>query len=305
MTTSTPTSATATPVSLLGLGPMGRALATAFLDAGHPLTVWNRTPGRTGTLSRRGAAVADGVEEAVRGGRVIVACLRDYAAVRAVLDPPPGDWTGRVLVNLGSGEPAQARSLARWADGHGIRYLDGAILSPTPAIGTPSAAVLYSGKAEVYEVVRNVVAAIGGTGGYVGADPGRAVAHEVALLDLFATSVNGLAHAFALAGAEGIAPGELAPYAAGIGGLLTEMAPRWAEQLAAGRFPGERSTVASAATALSHLVGTAAGHGLDLGALASAKRAADRLVTAGHGDDGLARLATVQHADGAEQGRQA
>lgn len=31
-------------VTVLGLGPMGAALASAFLAAGHPTTVWNRTP---------------------------------------------------------------------------------------------------------------------------------------------------------------------------------------------------------------------------------------------------------------------
>ncbi|WP_234436505.1 NAD(P)-binding domain-containing protein, partial [Streptomyces sp. XY511] len=33
-------------VTVLGLGPMGRSLAAAFLAAGLPTTVWNRTPGR-------------------------------------------------------------------------------------------------------------------------------------------------------------------------------------------------------------------------------------------------------------------
>lgn len=36
-------SASASPVTVLGLGAMGTALATAFLTNGHPTTVWNRT----------------------------------------------------------------------------------------------------------------------------------------------------------------------------------------------------------------------------------------------------------------------
>ncbi|MER6981565.1 NAD(P)-dependent oxidoreductase, partial [Streptomyces carpinensis] len=200
---------------------------------------------------------------------------------------------GRALVNLTSGEPARARALARWAGRHGIRYLDGAVLSPTPAIGTPSAAVLYSGAAGVHEAVRETLAALGGSGTYLGEDPGLTAAFEVALLDLFATSVHGLAHAFALASAEGIAPGQLAPFAAGIGGLLPEMAGRWADQLAEGRFSGERSTVDSAATTLTHLIAAARSHDLDTAALSAAKRAADRVVAAGHGADGLARLTTA------------
>ncbi|MEV0180841.1 NAD(P)-binding domain-containing protein [Streptomyces sp. NPDC050625] len=286
-----------TPVSVLGLGPMGRALASAFLTTGHPLTVWNRTPGRTGDLPERGAVVAGGVAEAVRGGRVIVVCLLDYAAVQAVLDPPPADWTGRVLVNLSSGRPAQARALARWAAGHGIRYLDGAILTPTPAMGTPSAAVLYSGAPDVHEAVRDTMAALGGTQVHVGEDPGRAAAHEVALLDLFATAVHGVAHAFALGSAEGVAPRDLAPFAAGIGGLLPELVTRFAGQLEAGDFPGERSTIGAAATTLGHLVEAAADRGLDTGALSAAKRAADRAVAAGHEAEGLARLATFLKSD--------
>ncbi|MDX3240818.1 NAD(P)-dependent oxidoreductase [Streptomyces sp. ME18-1-4] len=288
------------PVSVIGLGPMGRALASAFLTAGHPLTVWNRTPGRAGDLAERGARVAASVGEAMRDGQVIVVCLMDYTAVRTVLDPPPANRAGRILVNLTSGTPAGARAMADWAAGHGIGYLDGAILTPTPTIGTPSAALLFSGAATAYEAVRETMAALGGTGTYLGADPGRALAHEVALLDLFATSVHGMAHAFALASAEGVAPRDLAPAAVGMSGLLAEMIPRWADQLEAGRFPGERSTIASAATTLAHLIDSAAAHGLDVGALTAAKRAADRAVAAGHGADGLARFATVLRTQGSQ-----
>ena len=47
-----------TPVSVLGLGPMGRALAGALQDAGHPTTVWNRTAARADELVSRGATQA-------------------------------------------------------------------------------------------------------------------------------------------------------------------------------------------------------------------------------------------------------
>jgi len=297
MTTSPPASpripARPTPVTVLGLGPMGRALASAFLTAGHPVTVWNRTPGRTGDLPGRGAAVAGSVADAVRAGQVIVVCLIDHAAVRAVLDPLPRGWEGRLLVNLTSGEPAQARATADWAASHGIDCLDGAILTPTPAIGTPAATVLYSGAREVYEAVRDTMAAVGGTARYLGEDPGRAAAHEVALLDLFATSVHGIVHAFALASAEGIAPGDLAPFAAGIGGLLPEMITRFARQIQADDYPGERSTIASAASGITHVVNAATAHGLDVGVLSAARAVVDRAVADGHGPEGLARLATA------------
>jgi 3-hydroxyisobutyrate dehydrogenase-like beta-hydroxyacid dehydrogenase len=65
--TSTADSPTTPPstVSVIGLGAMGRALAAAFLSAGHRTTVWNRTGGRAGDLVGKGAIEAATVAEAV------------------------------------------------------------------------------------------------------------------------------------------------------------------------------------------------------------------------------------------------
>ena len=281
------------PVTVLGLGPMGRALASAFLAARHPVTVWNRTHGKAGDLPGRGALVAGSVQDAVRAGQVIVACLRDHDAVRATLGTVTEGWEGRRLVNLTSGEPAQAREMSRWAAARGIDYVGGAILTPTPTIGTPSAAVLYSGARDVYEAVQETMAAVGGTPVHLGDDPGRASAYEIALLDIFATSVTGIVHAFALASAEGIEPEGFAAFATGIGGLLPEMITRYARQIQTGHYPGDRSTIASAGSGITHIINTATTHGIDVGVLTAAKAVIDRAVADGHGAEGLARLTTV------------
>ena len=36
-----------TRIAFLGLGRMGTAMATRLVDAGHQLTVWNRSPEKT------------------------------------------------------------------------------------------------------------------------------------------------------------------------------------------------------------------------------------------------------------------
>ncbi|WP_435212214.1 NAD(P)-binding domain-containing protein [Streptomyces sp. bgisy034] len=61
-------------------GP-GTALARAWLAAGHPVTVRNRTPARAGHLAAEGAAVAASAAEAVAAHRLVVLCLLDDASV--------------------------------------------------------------------------------------------------------------------------------------------------------------------------------------------------------------------------------
>jgi 3-hydroxyisobutyrate dehydrogenase-like beta-hydroxyacid dehydrogenase len=280
-----------TTVTVIGLGPMGRALAGAFLRAGHPTTVWNRTAARADALVADGAAGAATAADAAAASPLVVVCLRDDDAVQASLDPEA--LRGRTLVNLTSTAPVQSRRRAEWARDRGIGYLDGTILTPTPTIGQPAALVLYSGPEEVYEAHRAVLASLGGTATYLGEDPGRAAAFDVALLDIFWTAVSGLVHGLALARAEGISGAELAPYAQSVFGLLPEMTTRFARRLDDGDHPGERSTIASAAAGLEHIIGTARAHGIDTGVLSASRAVVGRAVDDGHGDDGLSRLAAV------------
>ncbi|MFI1990612.1 NAD(P)-dependent oxidoreductase [Actinoplanes sp. NPDC020271] len=281
-------------IAVLGLGPMGRSLTSALLRAGRPAVVWNRTPGRAGDLLDRGARWAAGPAEALEAASVALICVRNYAAVASFLPVR----TSTVLVNLTSGRPAEARDLAA----RDLPYLDGAILSPAPAIGTPAATILCSGPPDLFEQAGPVLRDLAPTTVLVGADPGAAAAYETALLDLFAMSVGGLVHAFAMADAEGIAPRSFAPLAKPMAGLLTEQIDRFAEQLTEGRFPAAISSVASMSSTLEHLVDAADGHDLDSGALRALRAIAARAVAAGHGDSGYAALSTVIRDRGGERG---
>ncbi|MFB7245663.1 hypothetical protein ACFCYX_24770 [Streptomyces populi] len=78
------------------------------------------------------------------------------------------------------------------------------------------------------------------------------------------------------------------------GGIHTSRAAR----IRAGHCPGERSTIASAASGIAHVISTATGHGIDVGMLAAAKSTIDQAVADGYGPKGLARLTTVLHRTG-------
>lgn len=184
-------------VVLLGLGAMGTALAQAWLHAGHPLTVWNRTASRAEPLRALGADVAATAAEAVAAGTLIVTCLMDDASVGDAL--AGADLVGRDLVDLTTGTPNEADARAAWARDRGARFLSGGIMSSPSMVGVPEAGgyVFYSGSRELLDQHESALAAVLGVR-YTGSRPGSAALYDIALLSAMYGMFAGVSHAFAL-----------------------------------------------------------------------------------------------------------
>ncbi|MFJ4968095.1 NAD(P)-dependent oxidoreductase [Streptomyces sp. NPDC088755] len=247
-----------TPLTLLGLGSMGAALARTWLAAGHPLTVWNRSPGRSAELALRGARVADTAAEAVAASPLVVTCLLDDASVREAL--ADADLAGKDLVDLTTSTPAESRARAAWAAERGARFLDGGIMAVPPMIGAPQSGgyVLYSGPRALFDEHREVLAVPAATR-YVGAEFGLAALYDVALLSAMTAMFAGARHAFALVENAGIDRKEF-------GGLLADwlaaMAPATATY-AAGPPAEEATSPAVAEAGDAALLRTAREQGVD------------------------------------------
>ena len=69
-------------VAFLGIGLMGSRQARRLLDAGHRLTVWNRSRDKAEALAPFGAHVVDTPSEAVAGADVVVLMLENGAMVQ-------------------------------------------------------------------------------------------------------------------------------------------------------------------------------------------------------------------------------
>ncbi|SDW59810.1 3-hydroxyisobutyrate dehydrogenase [Amycolatopsis xylanica] len=214
---------TKTQVTVLGLGAMGAALASALLAAGHPVTVWNRSKRPV----PQGAVRASTVSAAIEASPVVLACLLDHRSVYDALGPSAAALRGKALVNVTSGTPGHARSLAAWALEREIDYLDGGIMAVPPMIGGPGAFVLYSGSEAVFDAYRPVLDTLADSR-FLGADPGMASLQDIALLSAMYGQFMGILHAFALVGSAGVPATEFAPMLSGwltaMGGFVAEAA---------------------------------------------------------------------------------
>ena len=285
--TTTGTRAGESPVTVLGLGAMGGVLATALLDAGRDVTVWNRSAGREEALVARGARRAAGVREAVLAAPTVVACLYDHASVHETLDPVAGDLRGRTLVNLTTTTPNESRQVAAWASQHGAEFLDGAIMATPDMIGTPGGSILYSGSRDAFDHGRGILD-VWATSTFEGTDPGRASLLDLAMLSGMYTMFAGFLHGAAMVGADGVSARDFAARAAPFLAAMTQAFAADAETVDGGDY----TTVSQSLewSDLGHLVRASEEQGVDPGPIAAVEALRRRQVDAGHGQDDFARI---------------
>jgi 3-hydroxyisobutyrate dehydrogenase-like beta-hydroxyacid dehydrogenase len=285
------------PVAVLGLGPMGAALARALLNAGVSTTVWNRTAARAQPLAGEGATVAASPAEAVAAARLVVVCLRDHPAAREVLGGiDPAAFSGRTVVHFSSSTPEVARQTSAWAAERGIDYLSGAILVPTPLVGDPEALFLYAGDRPLFDRHADVLRMLGGKADHLGTDHGLASLYDVAMLELFFAGMTAFLHGAAMVTEQGVDAKTFLPYAQDVLGVLGHSIDGLAADVDSRTYPGTEDNLAMELTALGHIVDTGAELGLD-GRLPGLLRDVARdAVRAGHGEDGFSRVVEVLRA---------
>ncbi|MFJ9179989.1 NAD(P)-dependent oxidoreductase [Streptomyces sp. NPDC102360] len=282
----------ATPVTLIGLGPMGQAMVRTLLAAGHPVTVWNRTAARADALVADGATLAASPADAVAASELVILSLTDYQAMYDILGGATEALAGRTLVNLSSDTPDRAREAAAWAASHGATFLAGGVMVPAEMVGTEAAHVYYSGPPEVFEAHRPALGRIG-TPRHLGEDAGLAQLMYLAHLDVFLTSLSALMHATALLGSAGITATEAVPELvstlSGIPAML-QAGEDVGAQIDAGEHPGHLSTATMMGATADHIAVTSETAGIDLTLPRAVQAYYLRAIADGHGKDNWTRI---------------
>ena len=194
-------------VGFIGLGHMGAGMAANLIRAGHEVTVYNRSKGRTAALTAQGAMAADSVAAACRGDAVIT-MLADDAAVEQIALGAHG-----ILASLPAGalhlssstiSVALAAQLAERHAAVGQRFL------ATPVFGRPEAAaagqlfVVVAGDPRDIEAATPLLDAIGQRTFVVAARPELANLVKLSGNFLIATVIESLGEALALVGKAGV-----------------------------------------------------------------------------------------------------
>lgn len=276
-------------ITVLGLGAMGSAIAERLRETGYRTAVWNRTAAKTAPHAEAGSAAAATVAEAVAAGDIVLVVLLDHAVVHERLEPVAADLEGKVLVNLTTTTPEEARATAAWAAEHGIAYLDGAIMAVPEMIGGPGSRVLYSGDENAYATAAPALEALGAAD-FEGADPGLASLKDMALLSAMYLMFAGLIQSAAMMRTVGASAVDTAEEtAAWLGAMLPHLRGLGAIVDGGGYRTGDQS-VDFTRTALASLITASREQGVRADLLEPQKKLLDELAATGHGADDWPRL---------------
>lgn len=151
-------------IALLGTGLMGTPMARNLLNAGYPVTVWNRTPAKAKALEPDGAVIAPSAAEAVGAADVVISMLSDgpaTAAVQADDGVRASLQAGSIWIEMSSIKPGEARSQAEDLARLGIAHLDAPVSGGTKGAEAATLAIMAGGEAEVFARAVPVFEAMG------------------------------------------------------------------------------------------------------------------------------------------------
>ena len=191
-------------IAFLGTGLMGEPMCHNLLQAGLPLTVWNRSPEKTGRLAKRGAVVAESPQTAVAEADVVVTMLSDGPAVTdLIFDRGVADKIadGATRIDMGSIGADEAIDHAKRHAKRGVRYLDAPVSGGTKGAAAGELAIMAGGDAEAFAAMQRVFDPLG-QATHVGPN-GCGQLAKLANQVIVAITIGAVSEAFILAGGGG------------------------------------------------------------------------------------------------------
>jgi 3-hydroxyisobutyrate dehydrogenase-like beta-hydroxyacid dehydrogenase len=189
---------------------MGLPMARNVLEAGFPLTVFNRTPERCEPLVEVGATLAETPAELARASDVLITMVADGEAVRALLDGPEGILAGAgeglVLAEMSTIGPLAARELADLCASRGVAMVDAPVSGSVAVAAAAQLTILVGGEEAALERARPVLDAMSKAVLHLGPS-GAGAAMKLAINLIIGATVQSVSEALVIAEASGIERG--------------------------------------------------------------------------------------------------
>lgn len=273
-------------IGFIGLGNMGRPMATSLLRSGFDVTVFNRTPSRTARLAELGARVAASPAELTGGVDIVLTCLGNVAASREIFLAEGGladrARAGQILVDHSTVDPSTSRDIAASAAEQGAFFLDAPISGGPDGARDATLAIMVGGDETAFDRALPILRSMGRTVRHMGPS-GAGTATKLANQLLVGVHSLASCEALRLALGAGVDPEKLLDILENSWGA-SRMLERNAPGILAGSFGPSPVPLRNLVKDLSIITALGQELGLDLKAAAVAERAYAALDGKGRGE---------------------
>ncbi len=289
-------------VGFIGLGVMGRPMATNLVRAGHEVVVHSRSPGPVEALVAEGAARADTPAAVAAVADVVITMLPDTPDVELVLfgedGVAHGVRAGALVIDMSTIDPSAARRFSARLAERGVAMLDAPVSGGERGAIDGTLSIMVGGPADAFERALPALRVLGRTVTHVG-DAGAGQVAKACNQLIVAATIQAVGEALVLAAKAGVDPGVVRESLLGgfAGSRILEVHGR---RMLEGDFtPGFRAALhrkdARIVTALAEELGS------PIPSFAVAAAALEALVASGRSDlDHAALVALLEAAAGVE-----
>lgn len=195
-------------LGFIGLGVMGSRMVKRLLDAGHPVTGYNRTRSKAQGLLDQGMQWGDTPAAVAQAVEVIFSMVANTAALQAVTGGADGVVAGlrpgTIFIDMSTVSPTVSRTVAAQVAATGAHMLDAPVSGSVTTLEEGRLSIMVAGDRAAYERVLPILQDIGPKVTYVGAN-GLAAAMKVATNLSLAVQMLAFSEGVLLAEKSGIA----------------------------------------------------------------------------------------------------
>ena len=192
-------------IAFLGLGIMGRPMATRLVAAGHEVAVWNRTARQ----HVEGATTAVSPADAAKEADVVWICVADTAAVERVLFSEDGAEQslreGTIVVDSSTISPTATVKYAERVNARGVHWVDAPVTGSKIGAENGQLIFIVGGAAEPVAYLEPLFKAMGKQVIHIG-DTGKGQSAKLGMNLMIALIYEGFAEAMVLSRKLGVDP---------------------------------------------------------------------------------------------------
>ncbi len=272
-------------IAFIGLGIMGKPMATNLLEAGHTVVVHNRSREAVDELAESGAEAVSSPREATERSDVVITMLPDSPDVEAVVfgddGVAAGVSDGMLYVDMSTIAPTTSREIHQALEEKGVEAVDAPVSGGQPAAESGDLSIMVGGSDEAVERARPMLEVLGKSVTHIG-PPGAGQVAKAANQVVVALTIQAVAEALTLARQAGVDAGKVRE--ALLGGLAqSKILEMHGERMLSGEFePGFRLSLHRKDLAIA--LDTAREEGVALLATAQAAEVMNSLLARGDGD---------------------